>query len=330
MLINGKWSKDFHPVQNEDEDGRFLRDASYFRNWITVDGSAGPSGAGGFKAEAGRYHLYVALICPWASRTLMARTLKGLEKVVSVTVVEPFLTRQCWRFGDYPGAQQDPLYDFEYVHELYSKAKSDFSGQVTVPVLWDKQRHTIVNNESSEIIRMLNDGFGSLAGNPLDLYPMEHRQEIDVINERLYDHFNNGVYRAGFATSQQAYEEAVDQVFASIDFLEKRLSSRQFLVGEQISEADIRAFVTLARFDAAYFGLFKTNLASLSDYASISAYLRRIHSLPGIADTVNLEHIRQGYYSIEALNPQGLVPRAPLQGPFDAADVPKAARVSVD
>jgi glutathionyl-hydroquinone reductase len=328
MLINGKWSKDFHPVQNEDEDGRFLRDASHFRNWVTVDGAAGPSGEGGFKAEAGRYHLYVALICPWASRTLMARTLKGLEKVISITVVEPFLSKQCWRFGDYPGAQQDPLYGFEYVHELYSKAKSDYSGQVTVPVLWDKQRHSIVNNESSEIIRMLNNGFGSLAENSLDLYPREHRPEIDAINERLYDNFNNGVYRAGFATSQPAYEEAVDQVFASIDFLEQHLATRQFLVAEQITEADIRAFVTMVRFDAAYFGLFKTNLAPLNSYANISAYLRRIYALPGIAQTVNLEHIRQGYYSIAALNPQGLVPRASLRGPFDTVDAPVSRRVS--
>lgn len=311
MLINGKWSKDFHPVQDSDEKGRFLRHPSKFRNWITEDGSPGPTGEGGFKAEPDRYHLYVALICPWASRTLMARKLKGLEQVVSVSVVEPFLYDQCWRFGDYPGAQPDPLYGCEYLHELYSKAQQDYTGQVTVPVLWDRLRQTIVNNESADIVRILNSGFGVLAGDAVDLYPAELQQEIDALNDRLYDGFNNGVYRAGFATTQNAYDEAVDQVFDSIDFLEQRLADRKFLVGERLTEADIRAFVTMIRFDIAYYGLFMTNIARLRDYPNILRYMRRIYAIPGINETVNFDHIKQGYYSIKALNPQGIIPRGP-------------------
>jgi putative glutathione S-transferase len=309
MLINGKWSKDFHPVQDSDDDGRFLRDTSIFRNWITEDGSAGPTGKSGFIAEPDRYHLYVALICPWACRTLMARKLKGLESLISTTVVEPFLGEQCWRFGDYPGAQQDPLYGYEYVHELYSKAKPDYTGQVTVPVLWDKKQKTIVNNESADIIRMFNNGFGKQAKNNVDLYPYAHQQEIDLINKRLYDNFNNGVYRAGFASTQKAYEEAVEQVFDSISFIENHLKNKTFLVGEQLTEADIRAFVTMVRFDVAYYGLFKTNLAQLRDYPNISDYMQRIFAIPGIAETINFDHIKNGYYSIKALNPLGIVPK---------------------
>ena len=311
MLINGKWSKAFHPVQAADEEGRFLRQESRFRNWVTPDGDPGPTGAGGFAAEPGRYHLYVALICPWASRTLMARKLKGLEKVISVSVVEPFLTEQCWRFGDYPGADRDPLYDYEYVHQLYSHAAPDYTGQVTVPILWDKQQHTIVNNESADIVRMLNRGFGGLAENDIDLYPEPLQDEIDEINQRLYGRFNNGVYRAGFATSQQAYEEAVVAVFDSLDFLQRRLRVRDFLVGNRLTEADIRAFVTLVRFDVAYHGLFKTNLAQVRDYPNLVAYLRRIYRIPGLAETVDFDHIKQGYYSIRALNPNGVVPKGP-------------------
>ena len=311
MLINGVWSIDFHPVHASDDEGRFLRNPSGFRNWVTVDGSPGPTGEGGFAAEAGRYHLYVALICPWASRTLMARTLKGLDDVISVTVVEPFLYEQCWRFGTYPGAQPDPLYRLEYLHELYTKAQPDYTGQVTVPVLWDKKRETIVNNESADIVRMLNSGFGTLADNRIDLYPEPWRDEIDAINERLYENFNNGVYRAGFATTQKAYEEAVAQVFEAIGFLERRLANRTFLVGEQLTEADIRTFVTMVRFDIAYHGLFKANRAQLRDFPSIKRFMRRVYALPGIAQTVNVDHIKKGYYSIKALNPQGIVPVGP-------------------
>jgi putative glutathione S-transferase len=314
MLINGKWSKDFEPVHNSDGDGRFLRDDSIFRNWITQDGTAGPTGEGGFKAEPDRYHLYVALICPWASRTLMARKLKGLEKIISITVVEPFLHDQCWKFGKYPGAEQDPLYGFEYVHQLYTKAKSDYTGQVTVPILWDKKRQTIVNNESSDIIRMFNSGFGQLAESHFDLYPTVLRSSIDEINNRLYHGFNNAVYQAGFATTQHAYEEAVDRVFNSLDFIERHLEKRVFLVGKHLTEADIRAFVTMIRFDIAYYGLFKTNRYRLSDYPNISDYMWRIYEIPGIAETVDFDHIKQGYYSIKALNPLGIVPKGPKIG----------------
>ncbi len=315
MLINGQWAKDFHPVQDTDEEGGFVREDAGFRSWITPDGAAGLSGEAGFNAEAGRYHLYVALICPWASRTLMARKLKGLEDVVSVSVVDPRLTEKVWRFGGYsdslPGTQADPLYQFEYVYELYLHAKPDYTGQVTVPVLWDKKTKTIVNNESLEIIRMFNNGFGDLANNTFDLYPLFLRKQIDEVNECLYHTFNNGVYRAGFATTQVAYEKAVKDVFASLDFIERQLEERDFLVGEQLTEADVRAFVTLVRFDLAYYGLFKTNLKRIQDYPNISAYIRRIHDIPGIAETVSSDHIKAGYYSIRELNPTGIVPVGP-------------------
>ncbi len=311
MLINGKWSENFHPVQAKDEDGRFDRQDSQLRNWITPDGKAGKTGIAGFKAEAGRYHLYVALICPWASRTLMARKMKKLEDVISVSVVEPFLGDQVWEFGDYPGSDLDPLYGYKYVHQLYTHSQADYTGQVTVPILWDKKNEVIVNNESSEIIRMLNDGFGDLADNSIDLYPELLRQDIDFINDRLYDKFNNGVYQAGFASSQFAYEEAVKNVFGSLEFLEKHLEGKQYLIGSHLTEADIRTFVTLIRFDIAYYGLFKTNLAQVRDYKNVFAYMKRIYAIPGISETVNFDHIKQGYYSMKALNPMGIIPKGP-------------------
>ena len=315
MLIKGRWAKDFHPVHDTDEEGGFVREEAGFRNWITPDGSAGPTGEAGFKAEAGRYHLYVALICPWASRTLMARTLKGLENVVPVTVVDPRLTDKVWRFGgdarSYPGAEPDPLYQSEYVYELYLRARPDYSGQVTVPVLWDKKTQTIVNNESSEIIRMFNSGFGELADDRVDLYPEELRADIDSVNRRLYHRFNNGVYRAGFATTPAAHERAVRDVFDSMEFIERQLEGRKYLVGERLTEADIRAFVTLVRFDLAYYDLFKTNLRRAQDYSNIRAYMERIYRIPGIDRTVNPEHIKAGYYSIRTLNPSGIVPNGP-------------------
>lgn len=316
MLIQGQWAKDFHPVHDIDEEGGFVREDAGFRNWITPDGNAGASGDAGFVAEAGRYHLYVALICPWASRTLMARRLKGLEDVISVTVLDPRLTDKVWRFGgvsdSLPGAEADPLYQLEYIYELYLRARPDYTGQVTVPVLWDKKTETIVNNESSEIIRMFNSGFGELADHRIDLYPERLRNDIDKINRRLYHSFNNGVYRAGFATTQKAHDKAVKDVFNSLDFIEQLLEEGDFLVGDQITEADIRAFVTLIRFDLAYYGLFKTNMKRVQDYPSISAYMQRIYQLPGISETVNTEHIKAGYYSIRALNPSGIVPRGPV------------------
>ena len=317
MLINGLWAKDFHPVQGTDAEGGFVRDQSQFRNWITTDGSPGPTGEGGFVAEPDRYHLYVALICPWASRTLMARKLKGLEDVISVTVLDPRLTEKVWRFGDdkmsIPGTQSDPLYGAEYLYQIYLRGRSDYTGQITVPVLWDKHKEAIVNNESSDIIRMFNDGFGNLAKESIDLYPIHLRPEIDDVNDRLYDNFNNGVYRAGFATTQTAYERAVREVFDSLDWMERRLDNQNYLVGDRLTEADVRAFVTLIRFDIAYHGLFKTNLRQLRDYRNITAYMKRIYELPGIAETVSPEHIKIGYHSIQALNPSGIVPVGPTE-----------------
>ncbi len=312
MLVNGKWTEDWQPVQATDAKGGFVRQVSSFRNWVTPDGSAGPTGDGGFAAEAGRYQLYVALICPWASRTLIARKLKKLDEVISVSVVEPALSDQGWHFGDYPGANRDELNGATYLHELYSRAAPTFTGRATVPVLWDKERKTIVNNESADIVRMLNTGFGALADESVDLYPQALRGEIDALNERIYPALNNGVYRAGFATTQVAYEEAYQGVFAMLDELEARLGDgRAFLTGKTLTEADIRLFVTLIRFDAAYFGLFKCNRQRLADYPALSAYTKRVLDLPGVRDTVNIDHIKHGYYSIKALNPNRIVPLGP-------------------
>ncbi|WEA25433.1 glutathione S-transferase family protein [Rhizobium binxianense] len=311
MLVNGKWTEDWQPVQAKDEKGGFIRQTSSFRNWVTPDGSAGPTGEGGFEAGAGRYHLYVAYICPWASRTLIGRKLKGLDDVISVSVVEPLLSREGWRFGDYPGATEDHVNGTTYLHEIYTRASVDFTGRATVPVLWDKQRKTIVNNESADILRMLNGGFGDLAKNPIDLYPAEKRIEIDAFNDRIYPALNNGVYRAGFATTQIAYEEAFADVFACLDWVEPQLEDRSFLFADHPTESDIRLFVTLVRFDVAYHGLFKCNLRRLSDYASLRAFCRRMLDWPGIAETVNLDHIKRGYYSIESLNPTKIVPAGP-------------------
>ena len=315
MLVNGQWAEDFQPVHDTDEEGGFVREDAGFRNWITADGRPGPSGEGGFVAEPGRYHLYVALICPWASRTLMVRALKGLQDAVSMTVLDPRLHEKVWRFGGdaiaLPGSEADPHYGAEFLYELYLRARPDYTGQITVPVLWDKQRETIVSNESSEIIRMLNGAFGAVAANDLDLYPPALQAEIDAVNERLYHRFNNGVYRAGFATTQIAYNKAVHDVFDSLDFIERRLDEQNFLVANRLTEADVRVFVTLVRFDSAYYGLFKTNLRRVSDYPNISEYIRRIYNLPGVADTVNTDHIKTGYYSIRALNPSGIVPVGP-------------------
>jgi len=312
MLVNGKWTQDWQPVQATDAKGGFVRQVSSFRNWVTPDGSAGPTGQGGFAAAKGRYHLYVAYICPWASRTLIARKLKKLEDVVSVSVVEPVLSDEGWRFGDYPGSNRDDLNGATYLHELYSRAEPTFTGRATVPVLWDRERKTIVNNESADIVRMLDSGFGALSDESVDLYPEALRGEIDGLNERIYPALNNGVYRAGFATTQVAYEEAYQGVFTMLDELEVRLGDgRAFLTGESFTEADIRLFVTLIRFDAAYYGLFKCNRRRLADYPALSAYTRRVLDLPGVRGTVNIDHIKRGYYSIKALNPNRIVPLGP-------------------
>jgi len=312
MLVDGQWVENWHPVQAKDSKGGFVRQMSSFRNWVTPDGRPGPTGDGGFTAIKGRYHLYIALICPWASRTLIARSLKGLEDVVSVSVVEPALTDQGWRFGDYPGANIDALNGVTWMHELYTRSDPHYTGRATVPVLWDTEEQTIVNNESADIVRMFNSGFGTLASSNHDLYPEVLRGEIDALNDGLYAQLNNGVYRTGFATTQMAYEEAFAGVFDMLDRLEERLSSgASWLVGGQLTESDIRLFVTLVRFDAAYHGLFKCNRRRIADYPNLSRYLERMLEVRGVVETVNLDHIKRGYYSIKALNPNGIVPLGP-------------------
>jgi putative glutathione S-transferase len=310
MLVDGQWRGAWQPVQAKDAKGGFVRQDSQFRNWVTRDGTAGPSGAGGFAASAGRYHLYVALICPWASRTLAVRALKGLEQAISVSVLSPILTDQGWRFGE-DEAARDPLTGAAYLHEIYTRADPHCTGRATVPVLWDKERKTIVNNESAEIMRMLDDAFDPFAANRIDLYPADLRREIDALNEPIYRKLNNGVYRAGFATTQAAYDEAFRGVFDMLDELEKRLESGPFLFGDRLSETDLRLFVTLVRFDAAYYSLFKCNLRRIADYPNLSAYLNRMLAIQNLAATVNIDHIKRGYYSIRALNPSGIVPLGP-------------------
>ncbi len=307
MLVNGRWSAGWHPVQSTDSKGGFVRQASGFRNWITPDGAAGPTGEGGFHAERDRYHLFVALICPWACRTLIARALKGLN-FISVSVLEPALTEQGWRFGDSPDAERNGA---RYMHQIYTRAAPGYTGRATVPVLWDKHRRTIVNNESADILRMFNSAFGTQADQSIDLYPGHLQAEIDAINQEIYHGLNNAVYRAGFATTQLAYQEAFADVFATLDRLETRLSTGPFLFGEGLTEADVRLFVSLIRFDAAYHGLFKCNLRRLTDYPNLSAYVATMLAIPGIRETVSIDHIKRGYYSIRALNPSGIVPLGP-------------------
>jgi glutathionyl-hydroquinone reductase len=310
MLVNGTWTEDWQPVQAKDEEGRFVRQTSSFRNWITADGSPGPTGTGGFRAEAGRYRLYVALICPWASRTLIARKLKGLEHLIAVTVVNPVLTTQGWAFGGFPGSDADPLHDALYLHQLYTRADATFTGRATVPVLWDEATDTMVSNESADIVRMFNTAFAGLAPETIDLCPADLRADIDTLNEAIYGTLNNGVYKAGFASTQVAYDEAVTGVFNMLNQLEGGLSGT-WLFGDRFTETDIRLFVTLIRFDAAYHGLFKTNRRRIADYPRLSAYVARVLRLPGVRDTVNLDHIKAGYYSIKTLNPSGIVPSGP-------------------
>ncbi|MEJ1158616.1 glutathione S-transferase family protein [Prosthecomicrobium sp. N25] len=301
MLVKGKWAADWQPVQGTDAKGGFVRQTSSFRHRVT------PGGETGFPAEAGRYHLYVALICPWASRTLIARRLKGLEAAVSVDVVEPALSDQGWRFP--PGG--DHVNGVTHLHELYTRADPAFTGRATVPILWDKATGTIVNNESADILRILDEGFGALASGP-PLRPADIAGEVDALGERMYPALNNGVYRAGFATTQDAYEEAYGEVFAMLDELEARLAGGgPFLFGDRLTEADIRLFVTLVRFDAAYHGLFKCNRRRIADYPALSRHIEAMLDVPGVAGTVSIAHIKRGYYSIKALNPKGIVPLGP-------------------
>ena len=310
MLVNGIWQNNWHPVQAKDEQGRFVRQTSTFRNWITPDGAPGPTGTGGYAAEKGRYRLYVALICPWASRTLIARKLKGLDDLIAVTVVNPVLGEEGWRFGGYPGADADPVFGATWMHEIYTHADPHVNGRATVPVLWDEKTGTIVSNESADILWMFNTAFADQVLETVDLYPEDLRLQIDAWNPEIYDQLNNGVYKAGFASTQLAYDEAVAGVFAMLDRLEDALQG-PFLFGDRVTETDIRLFVTLIRFDAAYHGLFKTNLRRIADYPRLTAFLRQMLALPGVRETVNLDHIKAGYYSIKALNPSGIVPAGP-------------------
>jgi putative glutathione S-transferase len=281
--------------------------ASSFRSWLTTDGQAGPDGALGFKAEKGRYHLYVSLACPWAHRTLISRQLNELQDYIDVTVVEPIMLGNGWELDD-------PLYGFDFLYQLYLKADVNYEGRVTVPVLWDKQTKTIVSNESSEIIRMFDTAFNHLTGNVDDYYPKDLKQEIDTVNARVYETINNGVYRAGFATTQEAYETAFSKLFDSLDWVEDMLSKQRYLVGEQLTEADWRLFTTLIRFDAVYFGHFKTNRQRVADYPAMSAYLRELYQVPGVAETVNFDHIKTHYYASHlTINPTGVIPIGPSQ-----------------
>jgi putative glutathione S-transferase len=296
-LLNEKW------VKGDSSSQDFRRQESLFRNWITVNGEAGPNGENGFKAEKGRYHLYVSLACPWAHRTLIYRSLMQLEDYIDVTVVDPLMLDNGWQM------LEDPLYGFDFMYELYLKAYPKYEGRVTVPVLWDKKTQTIVSNESADIIRMFNSGFNHLTGCTDNYYPGPLQDKIESLNSHIFSTINTGVYKAGFSRSQEAYEEAVENLFSSLDWLEETLRENRYLTGNQLTEADWRLFPTLLRFDAVYFGHFKCNVRRLSDYPAISAYARELFQIPGIADTVNFTHIKQHYYlSHREINPSGIVP----------------------
>lgn len=317
LLVEGEWKDQGYDT--ESHGGKFVRSETKFRNWITADGAAGPSGEGGFKAESGRYHLYVSLACPWAHRALVFRALKGLEDHIGVSVVHPDMLSEGWELrDDFPGATGDKLYGLDYLRELYLKADPKISGRVTVPVLWDKERETIVSNESAEIIRMFNSAFNDITGNTDDYWPEELRDKIQPVNDRIYDTVNNGVYKSGFATSQEAYDEAVHPLFDSLDWLEHRLSNSRYLMGETITEADWRLFTTLVRFDLVYHTHFKCNRNRIMDYPNLWGYLRELYQWPGVRDTVNFDHIVRHYHmSHKTINPYGIIPINP-QPDFDA------------
>ena len=310
LLVNGQWQDVWYDT--ESSQGKFNREQAQLRNWVTADGSAGPSGRGGFKAESNRYHLYVSLACPWAHRTLIFRTLKGLEPHISVSVVSPDMLSQGWTFDKAQHSSGDLLFGFDYMHQIYTKNQADYTGRVTVPVLWDKQQNCIVSNESAEIIRMFNSAFNDLTGNDLDFYPEHLQADIDEINEQVYHKVNNGVYKAGFATTQAAYEEAYQALFTCLDELEQRLSKQRYLTGEKITEADWRLFTTLIRFDPVYFGHFKCNLKQIQQYPNLFSYVKALYQWPGVAATVDFYHIkRHYYYSHTGINPTQVVPNGP-------------------
>ncbi len=310
LLVDGVWQDEQHSTRTPG--GRFVRPTTRFRNWVTQDGSPGPTGEGGFAAARGRYHLYVALPCPWAHRTVIMRMLKGLEDVVSMSVLEPLYGPHGWRFGTSPGTSPDSMNGASDLAEIYLRADPRYTGRVSVPALWDKERRTIVNNESAEIIRMLNGAFGRFTNVRTDYYPPALRDEIDRVNALVYENVNNGVYRAGFATAQEAYEEAFHAVFGALDELERRLSRQRYLVGRDITEADWRLFTTLVRFDAVYYSHFKCNLRRIIDYPNLSNYLRDLYQQGGVAATVNMDHIKRHYYGSQRhVNPTGIVPLGP-------------------
>lgn len=303
MLVNGQWSQSWHPVQSSDKDGRFIRQRSDFRHRIGGDSE--------FPAQAGRYGLYVAYLCPWASRALIALRLKGLEHAIKVCVVDPRMGDQGWAFTGEMGSDTDAFGGARYMHELYTEADPTYTGRATVPVLWDTQRRTIVNNESADLLQIFNSDFSALARDDIDLRPAVLEDEIERVNQYLYSDFNNGVYQAGFASSQGAYDEAVGKVFATLSWMQERLSTSPWLVGDQLTESDIRAFVTLVRFELAYYGLFKCNLKPLTAYPAVHEYLVRLLETPAFAASVRPDHIKAGYYSIKALNPGGIIPAGP-------------------
>ncbi|WP_043311327.1 glutathione S-transferase family protein [Pseudomonas sp. ML96] len=318
QLIEGRWHDQWYDTS---KDGRFQRENAQRRNWITADGSPGPSGEGGFRAKAGRYHLYVSLACPWAHRTLIYRQLKGLDGLIDVSVVSWLMREQGWTFDAETGSSGDALDGLHFLHQRYTLDDPRYTGRVTVPLLWDKQQQRIVSNESAEIIRMFNSAFDGITGNDLDLYPEALRGEIDALNARIYPAVNNGVYRAGFATTQEAYAEAFGTLFDELDQLEQLLSKRRYLAGEHLTEADIRLFTTLIRFDAVYHGHFKCNLRRLADYPNLSGWLRELYQLPGVAQTVDFQHIKHHYYaSHRTINPTGVVPLGPQQSFAGAHD----------
>ena len=324
LLVEGKWTDKWYDTKSTG--GAFKRQESSFRNWVTADGSAGPTGDAGFKAEAGRYHLYISLACPWAHRTLIFRKLKGLEDKISVSIVDPLMLDEGWTLKGADGATVPDFVNRKTrLYEVYLLADKDYTGRVTVPVLWDKQRQTIVTNESAEIIRMFNSAFDGIGGvkDDLDFYPEELHGEIDAVNSAVYDHVNNGVYKAGFATEQDVYEKEVSALFEELDRLEERLGNQRYLAGDRVTEADWRLFTTLIRFDAVYHGHFKCNLRRIADYPNLSNYLRELYQVPGVAETVNMAHIKQHYYgSHKTINPTGIVPAGPVEdfnAPHDRA-----------
>ncbi|QSP96110.1 glutathione S-transferase family protein [Marinobacter salinisoli] len=312
LLVDGKWQDKWYDTDKTG--GKFERESARFRNWVTDDGRPGPDGDGGFAAESGRYHLYVSMACPWAHRALVFRKLKALERHISVSVVSPDMLKNGWEFLSDHEAHRDHLYDSRFLHQIYTKAAADYTGRVTVPVLWDKHQETIVSNESAEIIRMFNSAFNDLEGvrADLDFSPQSLREDIDLVNERIYHTVNNGVYKAGFATAQDKYEQAYDELFETLDWLEQRLSDQRYLVGDQLTEADWRLFTTLIRFDAVYFGHFKCNRNRIADFPVLSAYLRDLYQVPGVADTVDMGQIKRHYYfSHTMINPTQVVPKGP-------------------